>query len=264
MMSIGSLATGATSKSCEASDSPKRNKGKSLAHEEELQLMENLVEVHHIARRIHARLPRHILFDDLVHEGVVGLIDAVKKYNPSKSPDLRSYARHRIRGAILDSLRELDWGSRQLRRQSRRIEQATGELTGRLGRFPSEAEIASELRVPLSEFQRVLNELHCLRADGPAVSPELFSREQVLGVRSVFGAEDPFEACFRIETAKVLMDAIEMLSEKERQALILYYFEERTMKEIGRVLGVHESRISQIITTAESRLRLHLEKSLKK
>lgn len=236
-----------------------------MAHDEEqLLLMENLAEVHHIARRIHARLPRHILLDDLVHEGVVGLIDAVKKFDPSRSPQLRSYARHRIRGAILDSLRELDWCSRYLRRQSRHIEQAIGELTGRLGRSPSEPEIAAEMRVPLGEFQRVLNELNCLRAAAPPTSWEFFSGEEVLGKRSGLGQEDPFEACSRIETEKMLMDAIELLTEKERQALILYYFEERTMKEVGRVLNVRESRISQIITAAESRLRSQLEKLLKK
>src|SRR5690348_1391078 len=98
-MSVCFRNSGATSNKRELSGSPRQNRGISLAHDEEqLLLMENLAEVHHIARRIHARLPRHILLDDLVHEGVVGLIDAVKKFDPSRSPQLRSYARHRIRG----------------------------------------------------------------------------------------------------------------------------------------------------------------------
>src|SRR5438128_8222016 len=264
MVSLGAeTASTVILNECLTSNSPVQNSARSLAHEERQKLLiENLAEVRHIARRIHARLPRHIPFDDLVHEGVVGLIDAVKKYDPTRSVQLRSYARNRIRGAILDSLRKSDWGSRHLRRQARRIEQTTSELTGRFGRAPSQSEVAAGLRVPLGEFQRVLKELHWLSAEASPAPPELFSREEVFGVRPSSAGEDPFETCLRMETAKVLMEASEMLAEKERQALTLYYFEERTMKEIGRILHVQESRISQIITAAQSRLRVQLQESL--
>src|SRR5882757_5985766 len=109
--------------------------------ERERLLAENLPDVRYIARRIHDRLPSHVSFDDLVHAGILGLIDAVDKFDPSKNVQLKSYARFRIRGAILDSLRDLDWGPRQLRRQAREIEDASRELSAALGRSPSEPEI---------------------------------------------------------------------------------------------------------------------------
>src|SRR5438067_7354014 len=112
-------------------------------------LTENISEVRYIARRIHDRLPSHVSFDDLVHAGILGLIDAVDKFDPAKNVQLKSYARFRIRGAILDSLREMDWGSRQLRRQARQIEEATRELSAALGRAPSEPEIAQRLSMSL-------------------------------------------------------------------------------------------------------------------
>ena len=106
--------------------------------ERERLLTENLSEVRYIARRIHDRLPSHVQFDDLVHAGILGLIDAVDKFDPGKNVQLKSYARFRIRGAILDSLRQLDWSPRNLRRQARRIEEAHRELAGVLGHSPSE------------------------------------------------------------------------------------------------------------------------------
>src|SRR5215813_6483315 len=125
-------------------------------------LNENLPEVRYIARRIHDRLPSHVPFDDLVHAGILGLIDAVDKFDPSRNVQLKSYARFRIRGAILDSLRQMDWSPRNLRRQARRIEEANRELSTELGRAPAEAEIAERLGMQLSEFQQVLGDLRGL------------------------------------------------------------------------------------------------------
>src|ERR1700688_1226494 len=115
-------------------------------------LTENLQEVRYIARRIHDRLPSHVQFDDLVHAGILGLIDAVDKFDPGKNVQLKSYARFRIRGAILDSLRQLDWSPRNLRRQARRIEEAHRDLKLRLGRVASEPELAVELGIELEDF----------------------------------------------------------------------------------------------------------------
>src|SRR5882724_580196 len=115
------------------------------SEERERLLIENLPEVRYIARRIHDRLPSHVPFDDIVHAGILGLIDAVDKFDPSRNVQLKSYARFRIRGAILDSLRQMDWSPRNLRRQARRIEEANRELALDLGRAATEAEIAAKL-----------------------------------------------------------------------------------------------------------------------
>src|SRR5215475_2887162 len=130
--------------------------------ERERLLSDNLPEVRYIARRIHDRLPSHVPFDDLVHAGILGLIDAVDKFDPSRNVQLKSYARFRIRGAILDNLRQMDWSPRNLRRQARRIEEANRELSTELGRAPAEAEIAERLGMQLSEFQQVLGDLRGL------------------------------------------------------------------------------------------------------
>jgi RNA polymerase sigma factor for flagellar operon FliA len=135
-------------------------------------ILENLVEVRRVARRICARLPKHVPFDDLVHSGVLGLINAVEKFNPSKNVSLQAYAQIRIRGAILDSLREMDWGPRTLRWQARRIEQARSALIARLGRFPSETEVAELLVLRLDKYQHVLTQLHSLAAGKRQGLPE--------------------------------------------------------------------------------------------
>src|ERR1700694_2489544 len=125
-------------------------------------LNENLPEVRYIARRIHDRLPSHVPFDDLVHAGILGLIDAVDKFDPSKNVQLKSYARFRIRGAILDGLRQMDWSPRNLRRQARRIEDTHRELAAELGRAPSEPELAARMGLGLEEYQQLLGELRGL------------------------------------------------------------------------------------------------------
>src|SRR5271163_1791245 len=117
--------------------------------ERERVLMEQLPQVRYIARRIHERLPRHVPFEDLVHAGVVGLIDALNKFDMSKQVQFSSYAKFRIRGAILDSLRELDWSPRELRRKGRLVDSTYAELSGKLGRAPNENEIAQEMGIDL-------------------------------------------------------------------------------------------------------------------
>jgi len=230
--------------------------------ERERLLQDNLCEVRYIARRIHDRLPPHVPFDDLVHAGILGLIDAIDKYDPNRNVQLKSYARFRIRGAILDSLRQMDWSPRALRRQARRIEQAQHDLSAVLGRAPNESEIATQLGVPLEEYQRLLGELRGLDlaslyppndedgVENPQLS--LATREE----------EDPFSQCLRSEMRTLLAEAIEELSEKERHVLGLYYLEELTMKEVGAILDLGESRVSQIHTGAILRLRSRLREKL--
>src|SRR5271165_4757746 len=133
----------------------------SVAERERL-LLENLPEVRYIARRIYDRLPPHVPFDDLVHAGILGLIDAVDKFDPKRNVQLKSYAKFRIRGAILDSLRQMDWSPRALRRQARKIEEAQQELGTKLGRGATEVESAAHLGMPLEEFQHLLGDLRGL------------------------------------------------------------------------------------------------------
>jgi len=229
-----------------------------LAERERL-LAENLPDVRYIARRIHDRLPSHVPFDDLVHAGILGLIDAVDKFDPRKNVQLKSYASFRIRGAILDSLRQMDWSPRNLRRQSRRIEDANRELSAELNRAPSEPELAGRLGLPLTEFQQLLGELRGLDLGSLQAQFEANGGDELSSVVATRPEENPFELTLRSQIRVLLATAIDELDEKERQVLGLYYLEEMTMKEVGAILGIGESRVSQIHTAALIRLRSRLQ-----
>jgi RNA polymerase sigma factor (sigma-70 family) len=148
--------------------------------ERERILLEQLPQVRYLARRIHERLPRHVPLDDLVHAGVIGLIDALNKFDPSKHVQFSSYAKFRIRGAILDSLREMDWGPRELRRKARNIEEAHRKLSLALNRAPSESEMAAELHLELKEFQLLLGELDGLEVGSLRVESPWDGKEEDL------------------------------------------------------------------------------------
>jgi RNA polymerase sigma factor for flagellar operon FliA len=226
--------------------------------EEERQrlLTEQLPQVRYIARRIHERLPRHVPLEDLVHAGVVGLIDALQKFDHGKHVQFGSYAKFRIRGAILDSLREMDWSPRDLRRQSRRMEEAHNKLRAELGRNPAEPELARELGITLPELYKLLGEINSLEVGSLRfISPDNGKEEDLCEYLPSGGDNDPLLQCLRSEMKDLLARAIAELPEKERQVLALYYFEELTMKEVGITLGVGESRVSQIHSMAVIRLR---------
>lgn len=225
-------------------------------------LLENLPEVRYIARRIHDRLPAHVPFDDLIHAGILGLIDAVDKFDASKNVQLKSYARFRIRGAILDSLRQMDWSPRNLRRQARRIEDARRELGASLGRAPAEPELAAHLAMPLAEFQHLLGELRGLDLGSLQFGSEEGAADDTNSALATRPEDDPFQQTFRAEIRALLEQAIEELDAKERQVLALYYLEELTMKEVGAILNVGESRVSQIHTAALIALRARLQGNL--
>ncbi len=227
--------------------------------EREQLLLEHLPQVKYIARRIHDRLPAQVPLDDLIHAGVVGLIDAVEKFDPRKNVQLKSYAKFRIRGAILDSLREMDWSPRHLRRQARRIEEAHRDLKLRLGRVATEPELAAELAMTLDDFQHLLGELRGLDLGSlQAESMDPQADEDVLNYRPGGMEKDPFFQCLDGEMRSHIATALEDLDEKEKQVVTLYYLEELTMKEVGAVLGVGESRVSQIHSAAIVRLRARL------
>jgi RNA polymerase sigma factor FliA len=223
-------------------------------------LMEQLPQVRYLARRIHERLPRHVPLEDMVHAGVIGLIDALNKFDRSKHVQFGSYAKFRIRGAILDSLREMDWGPRELRRKARRVEEAQRKLSMDLSRAPTEVEVAAELNLELREFQQLLTELDGLEVGSLHLESPWDGKDEDLCDYLPNAPEDtPFFRCMRSEMKELLARAVTALPEKEQQVLTLYYFEELTMKEVGAVLGIGESRVSQIHSLAVVRLRARLE-----
>jgi RNA polymerase sigma factor for flagellar operon FliA len=227
--------------------------------ERERVLMEQLPQVRYIARRIHERLPRHVPFEDLVHAGVVGLIDALNKFDQSKQVQFSSYAKFRIRGAILDNLRELDWSPRELRRKARLVDSTYSDLSGKLGRAPTENEIAYEIGIDLRELQSLMAELDGLELGSLRVESARDGKEEDLTDYIPSKPEEtPFFQCLKSEMKHLLTEAISELPEKEQRVLSLYYYEELTMKEVGAALGIGESRVSQIHSLAMVRLRARL------
>ena len=229
-----------------------------VATDRDLLLMEHLPTVRYLARRIHERLPQHVDLDDLISAGVVGLIDAFSKFDHSKKVQFKSYAQFRIRGAILDSLRTLDWSPRELRRKGRAVEEAIRSVTQRVGRAPSELEIAGEMELSLTEYQQLLGDLKGLEIGSLHMERSEESGDEELAYVPGSPEEDPLFRCLKGEMKQRLADAIDELPEKERMVLTLYYYEELTMKEIGLTLGVVESRVSQIHSSAVLRLRTAL------
>lgn len=225
------------------------------AAEREQILIEHLPVVRYIARRIHEHLPAHVEMDDLVSAGMVGLADAFNKFDAGKQVQFRSYAQFRIRGAILDSLRTLDWSPRDLRRQGRAIEAAMHTLTGRLGRTPLENEVAVEMGLSLGEYQNLLTDLRGLEIGSLDVGHTEDSTEDEVAYVPSSPEEGPLFQCLKAEMGARLADAVTALPERERLVLTLYYYEEMTMKEIGLTIGVVESRVSQIHTSAVLHLR---------
>jgi RNA polymerase sigma factor for flagellar operon FliA len=225
-------------------------------------ILKELPQVYYIARRIFERLPQHVGFEDLVHAGVVGLIEAVRSYDVSKSVPFNAFAKFRIRGAILDSLRELDWGSRPLRRKGRRMEEAIATLSAKLGRQPEEDEIAAEMGVSIEKLHEIALRLDGLTLVGQQVN-SLFdsSGTQDLIESAPSKDENPYDLCLRTEIKERLADAIGTLSEKEQLIVSLYYREELTMKEIAKVVQLGESRVSQIHAIALPKLRAALQKA---
>lgn len=229
-----------------------------LSGEQERVLLEHLPIVRFLARRIHERLPQHVEIEDLVSAGVVGLMDAFAKFNPDKKVQFRSYAQFRIRGAILDSLRTLDWSPRDLRRKGRAVEEAIRSLTARLERAPGEAEVAAELDMRLDEYQQLLGDLKGLEIGTLHAERNEDSGEEELAYVPGRPDEDPLFRCLRGELEERLTGAIAQLPERERLVMTLYYYEEMTMREIGLALGVVESRISQVHASAVLHLRAAL------
>jgi RNA polymerase sigma factor for flagellar operon FliA len=218
-------------------------------------LLDHVPIVRFLARRIHERLPQHVEIEDLVSAGVVGLMDAFGKFDPAKKVQFRSYAQFRIRGAILDSLRTLDWSPRELRRKGRAVEEAIRMLSVRMGRAATEPEIANEMGMTLGEYQQLLGDLKGLEIGTLHVERNENSGEEELAYVPGRPEDDPLFVCLKGELEDRLASAIANLADRERLVMTLYYYEEMTMREIGLALGVVESRVSQVHASAVVHLR---------
>lgn len=224
-------------------------------------VMQEIQQVYYIAARIRERLPQHVEMEDLVSAGVIGLIEATRSFDTSKNVQFKTFAKFRIRGAIMDSLRESDWGSRYMRRKGREIADATARLAVKLGRQPAEAEIAAEAEMDVDQLRRIMAQLDSLQLTSQQVSVSHDGSESVDVIESAPNLDDPdpFDLFLEGETKAHLADAIAKLTEREQLILSLYYREELTMKEIAKVVGVALSRVSQIRQAAILKLRQYLE-----
>jgi RNA polymerase sigma factor FliA len=223
-------------------------------------VVEHLPLVRFIARRIHGRLPQQVLLEELFSAGVVGLMDAGRKFDPLKETKFSTYAQFRIRGAILDYLRSLDWAPRELRLKRRAIEEVIQRLTARLERAPDEAEIAQELGTDLADYHSLLDELNGLEIGSLHERRWEDSDEEELAYLPSAPEDDPLFRCLTGEMRQRLIDAIDALPERERLVLTLYYYEELTMKDIALALNVAASRASQLHASAVLRLQSRMAK----
>ena len=226
-------------------------------------ILEHLPQIKYIAQRISTKLPSHVELNDLISTGVLGLLDAIEKFDSTRGVKFKTYAELRIKGAILDSLRSLDWAPRSLRKKSKDLEKVYHDIEQRLGRPATDKEICEEMGISLDEFYELVDQIKGLN---------LGSFQEVSGhddektgdplVTYVPDAPqmDPFFMFHKSEVKEILAAAIDLLPKKERLVISLYYFDELTMKEIGKVLGVNESRVSQLHTKAMLRLRSKLRK----
>ena len=217
--------------------------------------------VKYVAGRIAVNLPSNVEFDDLVSYGILGLIDAIDKYDSDRNVKFKTYAKTRIRGAIFDELRVLDWTPRSIRQKARKLEKAYAKLEGKLGRDARDEEIAEYLNIDISELHKLFDETKkslLLSLD------EIFYDDEEGSSRFDFiedqKSDNPQSKIEEAEAKKILADAISKLSDRERMVITLYYYEELTSKEIGKILGVSDSRVSQLHTKAILRLRGRLSR----
>jgi RNA polymerase sigma factor for flagellar operon FliA len=236
-----------------------RASGHGLDERNEL-VMRELPQVYYVAARIRERLPKHVDMEDLVQAGVIGLLEACRNYDSSKDARFDTFAKFRIRGAILDSLRRLDWGSRTMRKKGRDIAASITKLESQLGRAPVEEEIAADMELRLDELQNIMTQLDGLFLVGQQAESRHDKAESHDLIESApsAGGDNPFELCLEGERKEQLAEAVSRLSEREQLILSLYYKEELTMKETAEVVGIAVSRVSQIHAATMVKLRVSL------
>lgn len=205
------------------------------------------------ALTLQVRLPASIELDDLIQAGMVGLLEALGRFDATQGATFATFASQRIRGAMMDELRTRDWLPRSVRRSARAVDDAVRRLEQQLGRPPEEGEIARDLDMPLSEYQQLLNDTN---------SGQLLPFEELVAEGAESAKEEatnlPFDQLLDQQQRQSLIDAIDALPEREKLLMALYYQEELNLKEVGAVLGVTESRVSQLHSQAISRLRARL------
>ena len=220
--------------------------------------------VRHVVERVAASLPRNVDHEDLYSAGVLGLLDAHAKFDTGKGVKFETYAVWRIKGAVLDQLRALDWVSRSMRRKARNLDGVTRRLDQRLGRAASEDEVAREMKMTRGDFYRLLD--HVRGAVLVSLDESRNGEEQepsTLGDHLPDPNAVDLEARLENEQNRtVMLRTLDQLPEQERLVVALYYYEHMTLKEIGRALGISESRVSQVHTRAMSRLRLRFQNAL--
>jgi RNA polymerase sigma factor for flagellar operon FliA len=207
-------------------------------------VLEHLPLVKAIAIRVHENLPVHVDLDDLTHAGVLGLFDAVAKYDEQKNVAFHAYAKHRIKGAILDSLRQLDWASRDLRKRQKQADSVSQTLAGKLGRAPQETEIAQEMGLTPDRWHKIQLELRTVGTVSASthLDPDFDKAMEFPATPEL----QPDRMCCHRQLQDTLARAMGTLPVRYRKVVFLYYTNEMTMKQIGEVMGVNESRVSQI------------------
>lgn len=222
--------------------------------------------IKYIAQRIAARLPNHIDLDDLINVGVIGLIDAVERFDPVRETKFKTYAEFRVKGAILDYLRSLDWVPRSVRLKASVIEEAYSSFERKLGRPATDEEMANELGLKVEDYYQLLQQASTIplvsldEIRGPTAAGE---KRKILESVAASGDNDPLDLLGIEELKQLIAEAIDILPDKERLVVTLYYYEELTMKEIGVVLDITESRVSQIHAKAILKLRCKIQKFLR-
>lgn len=256
-MGVSTTARSAAQRAAEKAAKAQALEAARLARRDQV-VLEHLPLVKAIAIRVHENLPVHVDLDDLVHAGVLGLFDAASKFNPDKQVAFSSYAKHRIKGAILDSLRQLDWASRDMRRRHKQVEAATRELAATLQRNPTEAEVAQKLGMDEERWRSMMLDLRNVGLVSASTRPS--ENEDLPAPDFPTGPEThPDSICAHEQLRSVLGDAMKVLPERYQKVVTLYYTNEMTMKEIGGILGINESRVSQIHKAALEKMQVALE-----
>ena len=218
--------------------------------------------IKYVANRIAMRLPPHIEVDDLISVGVLGLMDAISKYDSSRGAKFKTYAEFRVRGAILDELRSMDWVPRSIRQKASQVDKVVQGLQAKLRRTPEDEEVAKEMGLSLDQFHETLNETKSIpifSLEDLGIAKESGDQQSLLDCLAGKADADPQTQVRLVELKEIIAKAIDALPEKERLMVSLYYYEELTMKEIGAVLDITESRVSQIHSKAVYRLRTKLK-----
>lgn len=235
----------------------KEEPSKVTADQKDKLIVEYAPLIKFIAQKIAVRLPSNIELDDLISSGVIGLMDAIDKYDPTRDNKFKTYAEFRIRGAILDELRAQDWVPRSVRDKAKLLDRTMIELESELGRNASDDEVAAKLNMSMDEFHDLVNQVRpvsVLSIDEAATFSSV-DKKSILNLLEATKLNNPFTQLNMKSVKDIVTSAIEELPERQRLVLSLYYYEDLNLKEIGKVLRVTESRVSQLHAQAISRLR---------